>query len=200
MSDLLSYSHSEAKHRLVMLHGWGADADDLVPFGQKLICGLPFPVELISLRAPEEHPSGHGRQWYGLFPSDWQAVPNAVISLKSRLLDLAKSSIPLEKTVLLGFSQGGAMGLSTGSELPLAGLICCSGYPHPEWIPNERIPPVFLSHGKLDEVVPAVALKKIIDSLKEVNVIPEVFSFKGGHNIPLESIPEMQRKLSEWLF
>jgi hypothetical protein len=33
--------------------------------------------------------------------------------------------------VLFGFSQGGAMALDSGCALPIAGLISCSGYPHP---------------------------------------------------------------------
>ena len=121
--------------RLVLLHGWGATAADLQPLGEQLAAQHPEPLDIVCLEAPEPHPQPGGRQWYGLFPSDWDAVPNAVQQLTTRLLGLSRDGIPLERTVLFGFSQGGAMALSCGCSLPLAGVISCSGYPHPDWQP-----------------------------------------------------------------
>ncbi len=102
-ADLLCYSNPESIHRLVLLHGWGADAEDLISIGQELSRDLPIPpIEIVSLRAPQMHPEGIGRQWYGLFPANWLEVPLAINSLKNRLEALGNSKIPLEKTVLLG--------------------------------------------------------------------------------------------------
>ena len=86
----------------------------------------------------------------------------SVIELRLRLENLSTVDIPLDKTVLFGFSQGGAMALASGFSLPLAGLIICSGYPHKELIISGKVPPVFLSHGNDDPVVPLQATKELI--------------------------------------
>ena len=123
MSDSVIHAGLEpARIRLVLLHGWGADADDLMPLGDGLLAASPVPAECIGLQAPEQHPAGHGRQWYGLFPADWQAVPLATQQLCHRLEALDLGRIPLSRTVLIGFSQGGAMALHVGCNLPLAGV------------------------------------------------------------------------------
>ena len=120
--------------RLVLLHGWGANGDDLRPLGEQLAQRTSAPLETICLEAPERHPGQPGgRQWYGLFPSDWDAVPEAVNRLRSTLLTLEGGEAALRQTVLFGFSQGGAMALDCGCSLPLAGIISCSGYAHPAW-------------------------------------------------------------------
>jgi phospholipase/carboxylesterase len=59
--------------RLVLLHGWGATAADLQPLGEQLAAQHPEPLDIVCLEAPEPHPQPGGRQWYGLFPSDWDA-------------------------------------------------------------------------------------------------------------------------------
>ena len=143
--------------RLVLLHGWGADAEDLLPLGDGLAALSSLPAECIGLQAPEPHPGGQGRQWYGLFPANWQAVPSATQQLRGRIEALDLETIPLSRTVLIGFSQGGAMALHVGCDMPLAGVISCSGYPHPGWQPPHTRPPVLLLHGLDDDVVPAAA-------------------------------------------
>ena len=73
-------------HRIVLLHGWGADADDLRPVGDALSKEHPSPLEVICLSAPEARPEASGRQWYDLFPARWDRVPEAVALLRRRLL------------------------------------------------------------------------------------------------------------------
>ena len=159
--------------------------EDLLPLGEELVNATNIPWELISLRAPHDHPTGQGRQWYGLFPPDWQAVPNAVASLKLRLLGLAlNTEISIEKTFLLGFSQGAAMAISAATELPLAGVVSCSGYPHPSWMSPSIRPPVLLSHGKNDQVVPLEASRKLLSILKTSLVQVDILIFEGNHEIP----------------
>ena len=105
----------------------------------------------------------------------------------------------MEKTVLLGFSQGGAMAIASGISLPLAGLIGCSAYPHPNWIPKRVSPPLLLTHGSKDEIVPLEASKRIIKAMKENKLDAQLIIFEGGHQIPLELIPSIQSSLQKWL-
>ena len=183
--------------RLVLLHGWGATQDDLTPLGQHLADGHGRDLDVISLEAPEQHPQGTGRQWYGLFPPDWTAVPQAVSALQARLHQLVSTECPLERTVLLGFSQGGAMALDAGCQLPLAAVISCSGYPHPEWVPRQDHPPVLLLHGSDDEVVPSGAADQIWTKLDKKRSKKRLFT--GGHTITGEAMEAISAMLQEHL-
>ncbi len=196
--DLLCYKSANAQYRLVLLHGWGATAEDLVPIGQKLESLVGKAIELVSLNAPGKHPDGLGRQWYGLFPPDWLAVPSAIDDLQIRIKALETRQIPLTKTVLLGFSQGGAMAMGCGCNLPLAGLIACSAYPHPSWSPPKNCPPVLLAHGNEDAVVPLSASEKLLSLLKDEEVDAELLLFNGGHEIPFETLLGIQKTLIKW--
>jgi phospholipase/carboxylesterase len=183
-----------AERRLVLLHGWGADADDLLDLGSVLV---DPDVSVVALRAPEPHPAGMGRQWYDLQQPQWPGVAAARIDLLNRLEHLAKS-VPLESTALLGFSQGAAMALdvATGQEtpgeggrsrrsgpgLPLAGLVACSGYPHPDWRPISS-PPVLITHGETDPVVPYAASTSLAEALRRAGATVRRVSFPGGHGI-----------------
>ena len=178
-SDLLQRGPSSAERRLVLLHGWGADADDLLDLGPLLVGPE---VSVVALRAPEPHPYGPGRQWYGLQPIDWGQLPAARQSLQQRLEDLGQS-VPLPQTVLLGFSQGGAMAIDVGSGLPLAGIVACSGYPHEGWQPPVAMPPVLLSHGREDPVVPFGASAQLQQLLQGAGGEPQLLAFNGGHTI-----------------
>jgi len=199
--DMLCYRDSFACRRVVLLHGWGADAEDLIPLGMELKSLSPNPLELVLLRAPHLHPQGEGRQWYGLFPPDWDAVPAAIEQLQDQLRNLPNDEIPLEKTVMIGFSQGGAMALASGCALPLAGLIGCSAYAHPRWSPAKPRPPVLLVHGKHDEIVPYTASEEIVKVLRESDSQgkSKLFQFQGGHEIPRQVIPIINSELTTWL-
>ena len=195
-SDGLQLGPADARQRLVLLHGWGADADDLLDLGSLLVGPE---VSVVALQAPEPHPFGSGRQWYNLQPIDWEQLPAAREALSRRLLALAED-IPLPATVLLGFSQGGAMALDVGSRLPLAGIVACSGYPHEGWRPPATAPAVLLSHGREDPVVPWAASEEILRRLQQAGAEAELLSFSGGHTIDSGLLPQIagfvQRQLA----
>ncbi|MEY4430627.1 MAG: hypothetical protein RLZZ533_563 [Cyanobacteriota bacterium] len=177
--DRLLRGPNDAERRLVLLHGWGADADDLLELGPLLVGPE---VSVVALRAPEAHPYGPGRQWYGLQPIDWGQLPVARQALQQRLEELGQS-VPLPQTVLLGFSQGGAMAVDVGSTLPLAGIVACSGYPHEGWQPPAAMAPVLLSHGREDPVVPFAASEQLQRLLQGAGASPQLLAFSGGHSI-----------------
>ena len=184
-------------HRLVLLHGLGADADDLRPLGTSLSNLHPTSLEVVALNAPHPHPETDGRQWYGLFPARWEQVPDAVTDLRDRLLNLDGGEKALSSTVLFGFSQGGAMALDCGCDLPLAGVISCSGYPHPDWKPNANHPDVLLIHGKQDSIVPIEAVEAIWNRLNKDR--RERVILDDGHTIPQSAVPLLSRTLQRML-
>jgi phospholipase/carboxylesterase len=187
----------QAARRLVLLHGWGADADDLLDLGAVLLDADPAALGLsvVALRAPLPHPAGMGRQWYDLQQPEWPQLPEARRALRRRLLALG-ASVPLEHTCLLGFSQGAAMAIdvTTGGgpdasdPLPLAGLVACSGYPHPDWQPLTPLTEILLTHGEQDPVVPFAASEALERSLREAGGSVRRIAFPGGHSIDPELI------------
>lgn len=198
-SDRLQRGPDRADRRLVLLHGWGADADDLLAIGE-LLAGPE--VEVVALRAPLPHPAGPGRQWYDLEQPGWPQLPAAREDLRRRLraLDLDP---PLTRTVLLGFSQGAALAVDVttgGAELPVAGVISCSGYPHPDWRARQARPqpgghgtPVLLTHGRQDPVVPYAASEQLQSQLRAGGWEAALIGFSGGHTIDAALLPRLRQ-------
>jgi len=197
MTELLCLNSESATNRLVLLHGWGADANDLVPVGKLLTEGLKNRFEIVSLSAPQPHPSGLGRQWYPLYPHEWEQVPNAVLDLEKRINNLCFKHIPLNKTLLLGFSQGGAMALELASRNKFEGVFALSSYPHPEWNPSKYMPPNFICHGNNDQVVHKEASQKSFDILLKNGVKSELYFFEGGHEITNDLIEYCRGKIKK---
>ena len=197
MTELISLNSESATNRLVLLHGWGADAHDLVTVGKLLTEGLKDRFEIVSLSAPQPHPSGLGRQWYPLYPHEWEQVPNAVLDLERRLRNLCFKHIPLNKTLLLGFSQGGAMALEVATRIKFEGVFALSSYPHPDWKPDKDIPPIFLCHGNMDQIVPVEASQKSLNILLENGAKSELYLFDGGHEISNDLINHCRGKIEE---
>ncbi len=196
--EIVCLNTSNASYRLILLHGWGANAQDLIPLGKALSESLSNDLEVISLNAPCRQSQGVGREWYPLFPPDWSVASSAIDHLRSRIQALATEDTPLESSAILGFSQGGAMALASGCDLPVAGLICCSAYAHPGWTPPEHIPPLLLSHGKNDQVVPFQASEKIKNLCTEKGLDANLIPFEGGHEIPIDLLNLFQKNLFKW--
>ena len=182
--EFVSISSQTANHRIILIHGWGADAEDLLTVGKEIRDKINFDFEVISLRAPGSHPSGHGRQWYGLYPHDWNEAEVEVNKLIVSLKNFDNHEIPLKKTILLGFSQGAAMAIDAGFKLNLGLIVACSGYPHPNWVPGEKSPPLIISHGLYDDVVPIDASRIIYEKVKsKSSELCELLEFNGFHQI-----------------
>ncbi|MGH2416207.1 MAG: alpha/beta hydrolase, partial [Microcystaceae cyanobacterium] len=116
-------------HLLVALHGWGANGQDLVPLASMF--NLPD-YQFLFPDAPFLHSQvPGGKAWYSLDASDYYGLSESRQILRDWLLSLERTTgIPLSRTILSGFSQGGAMTLDVGLTLPLAGLCSLSGYLH----------------------------------------------------------------------
>jgi len=182
--EFVSISSQTATHRIILIHGWGADADDLLIYGKEMKEKINFDFEVISLRAPGLHPSGHGRQWYGLYPHDWNGAEVEVNKLLVTLKKFDTDQIPLIITFLLGFSQGAAMASDAGFKLNFGLIVASSGYPHPNWAPGEKCSPLIISHGLFDDVVPIDASRTIYKKVKsKSSKFCELLEFDGFHQI-----------------
>ncbi len=185
-------SGQTAQAAIVLLHGWGANAADLAPLAEFL--NLPD-YQFYVPNAPWPHPQvAGGLMWYDLWQNQ-QGLPDSRQHLLAWLAALPSlSGLPLEQTVLAGFSQGGAMTLDVGLELPLAGLISWSGYLHAPVIPqsgsavlegsiNLSSPPVLMVHGRQDAVVPLALAQQAQASLVAAGVSVQYHQLEMGHEI-----------------
>jgi phospholipase/carboxylesterase len=145
---------------LVLLHGRGADEEDLFPLldlfdPERRLLG-------VTPRGPLSLPPG-GRHWYALggIPTP---DPETFLATVPRLAALLDSlPVPAERVVLGGFSQGTVMSwaMSLGPDRPRpAAVVALSGFlPRVDAYPldPERLAgvPVLVAHGALDPVIPA---------------------------------------------
>lgn len=144
---------------LVLLHGYGADENDL--FG--LVPYLPGGIAVASVAAPLAAPwPMPGRSWYpieGLDGRDYLAVSAAAEALLAWL----DAHVPAATEVaLLGFSQGAAVSVQALRLAPerFGAVVALSGYAAPGDLPNddalrELRPPVFWGRGSHDDIIPA---------------------------------------------
>jgi phospholipase/carboxylesterase len=178
---------------IVALHGWGANGSDLVAIAPEV--NLPD-YQFIFPEAPFPHPNvPGGKMWYDLQDKSRSGLAESRQMLTEFLRSLPESTgIPLSRTVLLGFSQGGAMTLDVGLSLPLAGLVCLSGYLHEITTkPNQPISPILIVHGKQDPVVPLMAAQTTRDTLLSLGAKVKYFEYDMGHEIRPSAIAQIQK-------
>ena len=175
---------SKSSSLLVILHGWGADARDLVDLAPML--NLPN-YQWRFVNAPFPHPQNpQGRAWYDLENQNFEGLPQARQGLRNYLLGLeSETGIPLSRTVLGGFSQGGAMALDVGLTLPLAKIFSLSGYLHFQPEPQaQEIASILLVHGNQDMVVPVQMARQAQAELQTIGATVQYQEFPMGHEIP----------------
>ncbi len=184
---------SNPKHLLVMLHGWGANAEDLAPLSSMLTLA---DYQLLFPNAPFSHPEvPGGRAWYALETGEYEGIKESRQLLKNWLLSLEENTgISLSNTILSGFSQGGAMSLDVGINLPLAGICSLSGYLQfqPQKLASP-IPPILIIHGKNDMVVPVDMAQKARDQLTGIDANVDYHEFPMGHEIPANILPVLEQ-------
>lgn len=188
-----------AKSLVILIHGYGANGNDLIDLGQQLSPAFPD-IAFSSPNAPEPCPMAPGGlQWFPLthnpggFRSEdeyWngvnhsQEVLNAYIDSELERLNLDES-----RCVLLGFSQGTMMSFHVGlrRQKQLAGIIGFSGVLTGDNRLKDDIqskPPVLIIHGEEDPVIPVEAVPRATTALRDVNIEAEWHIVAGlGHGI-----------------
>lgn len=144
------------------MHGRGADERDLMPLADALDPGRRLIA--VTPRAPLALPPG-GRHWYRVreigYPDPSTFLPT--YEAAGEWLDglPEQTGVPLERTVLGGFSQGAvmswALGLGEGRTRP-AGIIALSGFmPTVDGFELDLSDldgyPVAIGHGSFDPVI-----------------------------------------------
>jgi phospholipase/carboxylesterase len=186
---------------IVLLHGWGANHDDLgdlVPYFNLSEYQFLFPNGIF-----DHEYSDTGKMWYS-FTGAGHTTDRSTAQLATSREVLSEwvqslpdsTGIPLDRTWIAGFSQGGAMTLDIGLNLPVAGLIVLSGYLHPDLPqPAQAAPPVLIVHGRQDDVVPIAAARKSQETLTQWGVDVRYQEFEMGHSI----VPEVLQVVRQFV-
>lgn len=184
---------------VVLLHGVGADGQDLISLGSMWQQVLPR-AAFISPDAPEPYDMvPFGRQWFSL--RQW-TVANIEDGLKKArgvvdaYLDglLKEFSLPASRLVLCGFSQGTMTALHVGLRRTekLGGILGYSGALFGTETLEKDIaqrPPICLIHGRVDEVVPFSASELAQHHLRAIGCEVEFHAIEGlGHGINDEGL------------
>jgi len=197
-------------HLVVLLHGYGADGNDLIGLAPVLAPLMPDAV-FHAPNAPypcEGNPMGY--QWFSIArfdPPQRLAGAREAAPLIDTFLDdmLAKYGLDEARTALIGFSQGTLMSLHVGLRraTPLAGIVGFSGaLAGPEVLKDEirSRPPVLLVHGDSDEMLPAVLTQQAAEVLRQNDVKVAMHIIKGlGHGIEQKGLSYAARFLLETL-
>jgi phospholipase/carboxylesterase len=193
-------SGGAAKQLVILLHGYGADGNDLIGLGEAWASYLPN-AAFISPHAPGELPGPFfgGRQWFNLemrSEREWEeGVRKAQPALMAFILEEARRAhLPLGSVALVGFSQGTMMALQVGLRLPEApaAIVGFSGHLAGATHLGAEIkvkPPVLLIHGAADEVIPHQAIHLARNALASVGVAVQWQIRPGlGHGIDPEGL------------
>ena len=191
----------EPEGALVLLHGRGTSEDDLYP----LLDELDPDRRLIGItpRAPLQLPPG-GNHWYVVRrvgfpdPSSFQPTMEKLTAWFDSLPD--EIGVPIDKTVLGGFSQGAvmsyALGLGKGRPRP-AGIVALSGFiPTTEgWAMDEELDgyPVAAGHGTYDPIIDVGFGRDAKDRLETAGADLTWRESPMQHTLDPDYLPELKR-------
>jgi phospholipase/carboxylesterase len=192
-------SGGKPKQLVILLHGYGADGNDLIGLGRSWAPLLPD-AAFISPNAP--HPCGMsplGREWFPLSFRDAEeyahgvaeATPilNAFVDRQLEAAGLSPASL-----ALVGFSQGTMMSLAVGLSRPNppAAILGYSGaLATMEFSPTlgQNAPEIMLIHGDMDNVIPVEALAMAKQQLSALGIPVKSHIARGlGHGIDQEGL------------
>ncbi len=159
-SIVVQEASGPAQQLILLFHGYGANAEDLVPLGRRLASAFPR-ATVVSVAGPE--PTGYpgGLQWFALDGVDDARRVTRVAAAMPGFLEVIRGwqqrcGVTADRTAIVGFSQGSIMVLESclGSNPPAGRVIAIAGrFAHlPDAVPTSVT--FHLLHGKEDPVIP----------------------------------------------
>ena len=203
-------SGGRARAAVVLLHGLGADGEDLIGLADSWAGALPE-CRFLSPHAPERcDMAPMGRQWFSIRDRS-EAALRAGVERAAPALDafidgaLDADRLGDDRLVLVGFSQGTMMALHIAlrrRRVP-AGVLGYSGrLIGAARLADEAVarPPVMLIHGDADDMVPIAALHEAVAALGAAGVSAQWHVSSGvGHGIAPDGLAIGARFLRDCL-
>lgn len=190
---------------VIMLHGYGAPADDFVSVAEELAEELPG-ATFLAIGAPHQATGGCGRSW--IRPGELQRALES-LDESSTLLDhhidkALKAGVELDDLYLFGFSQGAAMAnhrmTQVGDAPDVRGVILSSGFfmdepgiarPKGEHLASDLR--VLVVHGKSDRVISVRNGRSVAAFYEKAGTQTTLVEFDGGHMYYGEPVLEFLR-------
>lgn len=200
--DLIVQQPAGAQHLVLLFHGVGSHASDLLPLGKALAPHMADAL-VVSVQAPDAQ--GSGRQWFSVQGVTEANRPARVAASMPRFVQAVRewqraSGVETARTTLIGFSQGAIMALeSTQTDHPPAGrVIALSG----RFAQPPRVTPmatrVHLIHGDADRVMPVHLAEDAREQLQALGVQVTLDRFPGlGHGIDSRVLGAIVRHIQD---
>ncbi len=196
-----------AERLLVLLHGYGADEQDLGGLLTYLDPDGGFAAAMP--RAPHDAPGAPGFAWFPIGADGVdEAAFAAAVDLVDAFVDEQCAALDLDRAdaVIGGFSQGAGVALavalrSDASRQP-AGVLAMSPLAPSlddsavDWAVAAAMP-VLVQHGTEDPMIPVAASRELATVLRD-HGLPVVYQeYPMGHQVALESIQDASSWLSQ---
>jgi len=187
---------NEAKAAMIMLHGRGADAADILGLSSTL------DREDVAYLAP----NAAGRAWYPrpfMTPTAGnEPYLSSALGVVAHLLgEIALAGVPAERTVILGFSQGACLALTFAARSPrrYGGIVALSGGLIGEAIEPSAYTgslagtPVFLGCSDRDPHIPAARVHASTAIMRELGGAVSERIYPGmGHTVIADEVGQVQ--------
>jgi phospholipase/carboxylesterase len=187
---------------VIVMHGRGADANDLADLAPMMDDGYRF----VFPNAPKKFEPMPGYSFGYSWFDGWPPEGDSIVQSREKLLTLIDELVeryptPEGKIVVAGFSQGGMMAIDVGfrTKQRVAGIVCMNGAIYEAGQPPLRKLPVLLIHGTEDEMIPLFAAQRTRMVLEENGVAPEYHEFPMGHQVTEESMVVVREFLRRFL-
>lgn len=184
---------------LVLLHGFGADEQDLVPVAESLDDRLLA----VLYRAPTPLGDWPGFQWYS-FAERGQPEPRSYAASLGALVESLEAvrerqDVDPGRLVLGGFSQGAVMAATVAARAPSVrpkALVLLSGYlPAGLEFPDLTGLAVFVGHGTEDPIVPVEAARDAARRLEAAGATVTLRTYPMPHAV----LPSELRDIASFL-
>lgn len=216
MSTLLPFieieTHASPDASIIWLHGLGADGYDFEPIVPELKLddlALRFIFPHAPMRPVTLNGGAQMRAWYDILGMDLQAEEDAqgiissAVAVNELIAHEAARGIPLQRIILAGFSQGGAIALHTGIRQtePLGGILALSTYlPLAKHLAQQQKPinhsvPILFAHGEHDPVIPMQFAKLSAELLSTAGFQIQWQAYPMAHTL----CPAEIQTISQWL-
>ncbi|MBA3405808.1 MAG: dienelactone hydrolase family protein [Gemmatimonadaceae bacterium] len=176
-----------ARAAVVMVHGRGATADDILT----LVSALDVSAIGFAFLAPQ----AYGNAWYPnsfLAPiqSNEPGISSGLKVIADVIATLGAAGIPEEQVMLLGFSQGACLSaeFAARNARRYGGIVCLSGgLIGPEGTPRDYTgdfsgTPVFLGCSDIDAHIPAVRVRESASVIEHLGASVTMRLYPGmGH-------------------
>jgi len=118
----------QAKHLFVFLHGCGATAQSMIPIAFKFQARFPSAALVVPSGFNPDARGGVAQDWYPTRGLNCDNHGERVAAVLPDLEDLVRREqtslgVPVSRTVLIGFSQGGTVALESVKTAEVAGAV-----------------------------------------------------------------------------